>query len=173
MTIAQRLYPSGTGGILTLELAGSGRDAVNAFMRAAESIPFSPTLADARTTLSHPAMTSHSFMSSRACAEIGIRDELVRISVGLEPVEMLIQELTAALNSLTRNRTVNFVICRNFGCRFSRDLIPLSFAAIAVDRRSRLKNNRFGSVRSIKRLGRPGQIPIGSDFVQRSPDHLP
>jgi cystathionine beta-lyase/cystathionine gamma-synthase len=98
--IGQRLYPSGTGGILTLELAGSGRDAINAFMRAAESIPFSPTLADARTTLSHPAMTSHSFMSSRARAEIGIRDELVRISVGLEPMEMLIPELTTALNSL-------------------------------------------------------------------------
>lgn len=96
--IARRLYPSGTGGILTLELAGNGRDAVNAFMRSAESIPFSPTLADARTTLSHPATTSHSRMSSQARAAIGIRDEMVRISVGLEPVEMLIQELKAALD---------------------------------------------------------------------------
>ncbi|HQZ68484.1 MAG TPA: aminotransferase class I/II-fold pyridoxal phosphate-dependent enzyme [Planctomycetaceae bacterium] len=98
--IAQRLYPSGTGGILTLELAGNGRGVVNAFMRAASSIPFSPTLADARTTLSHPATTSHSFMSSQARAAIGIRDELVRISVGLEPVEMLIKELTMALDQV-------------------------------------------------------------------------
>ena len=99
--IAQRLYPSGTGGILTLELAGKGRDTVNAFMRAAESIPFSPTLADARTTLSHPATTSHSFMSAQARAAIGISDELVRISVGLEPAEMLIQELTTGLNQVS------------------------------------------------------------------------
>lgn len=98
--IAQRLYPSGTGGILTLELAGTGRDAVNTFMRAAESIPFSPTLADARSTLSHPATTSHSFMSSQARAAVGICDELVRISVGLEPAEMLIREITAALDQV-------------------------------------------------------------------------
>ena len=96
--IAQRLYPTGTGGILTLELAGAGRDAVNAFMRAASSIPFSPTLADARTTLSHPATTSHSFMSPQARAAIGISDELVRISVGLEPAEMLIHEIISSLD---------------------------------------------------------------------------
>jgi len=96
--IAQRLYPTGTGGILTLELSGTGRDTVNAFMRAASSIPFSPTLADARTTLSHPATTSHSFMSAQARAAIGIKDELVRISVGLEPVEMLISEIGSALD---------------------------------------------------------------------------
>jgi O-succinylhomoserine sulfhydrylase len=100
--IGERLYPSGTGGILTLELVGNGRDAVNAFMRAAKSIPFSPTLADARTTLSHPATTSHAFMSTQARVAIGIQDEMVRISVGLEPVEMLIQELMTALDHVAR-----------------------------------------------------------------------
>ena len=96
--IAQRLYPLGTGGILSLELAGSGVDVVNTFMRAATSIPFAPTLADARTTMSHPASTSHRFMSPSARAAIGIRDELVRISVGLESFEQLRAELSAALD---------------------------------------------------------------------------
>jgi len=98
--VARRLYPGGTGGILTIELAGTGFEIVNRFMHAASTIPFSPTLADARTTLSHPATTSHSFMSAAERKSIGIKDELVRLSIGLEPVEQLRQELTAALDQL-------------------------------------------------------------------------
>lgn len=98
---AQRLYAGGTGGILSIELAGIGFDIVNRFMHAASMIPFSPTLADARTTMSNPATTSHRFMSGKERQAIGIQDELVRISVGLEPVDQLRQELTAALDQLT------------------------------------------------------------------------
>ena len=93
----QRYYPHGTGGIVSFELKGGGRDAVTALMQAATDIPFSATLADARTTLSHPATTSHSFMSRNDRAELGITDELVRLSVGLEPPEMLQEELAKAL----------------------------------------------------------------------------
>jgi len=100
--IAQKMYPSGTGGIFSIELAGEGTDVVNTFMRAAASIPFAPTLADARTTLSHPASTSHRFMSSTARAAIGICDELVRISVGLESFEQLKTELSAALMAVAK-----------------------------------------------------------------------
>lgn len=100
--IAQKLYPSGTGGIFSIELAGEGTEVVNTFMRAAASIPFAPTLADARTTLSHPASTSHRFMSSTARAAIGICDELVRISVGLESFEQLQTELSAALIAVAK-----------------------------------------------------------------------
>lgn len=100
--IAQKLYPAGTGGIFSIELAGEGTDVVNTFMRAAASIPFAPTLADARTTLSHPASTSHRFMSPTARAAIGICDELVRISVGLESFEQLKTELSAALMAVVK-----------------------------------------------------------------------
>jgi len=98
--MAQRLYRDGTGGIFSIELAGRGFEIVNRFMRAAAMIPFSPTLADARTTLSHPASTSHRFMSAEQRQSMGIEDELVRISVGLEPVEQLRRELTNALDDL-------------------------------------------------------------------------
>ncbi len=100
--IAHKLYPSGTGGIFSIELAGEGTEVVNTFMRAAASIPFAPTLADARTTLSHPASTSHRFMSSTARAAIGICDELVRISVGLESIEQLHAELSMALMAVVK-----------------------------------------------------------------------
>lgn len=97
---ASRLYPNGTGGILALELAGNGFETVNRFMRAASGMPFSPTLADARTTISHPATTSHRFMSGEQRAELGICDELIRVSIGLEPLHQLTAEFSEALESI-------------------------------------------------------------------------
>lgn len=97
--LATELYPNGTGGIVSFAFRDGGKARVNAFMQAAESIPFSATLADARTTISHPATTSHGFMTKAERADIGITDELVRISVGLESIEQLKAELDAALNS--------------------------------------------------------------------------
>ncbi len=85
--LATELYPNGTGGIVSFAFREGGKARVNAFMQAAESIPFSATLADARTTISHPATTSHGFMTKADRADIGITDELVRISVGLESCE--------------------------------------------------------------------------------------
>ncbi|MFM7056469.1 MAG: trans-sulfuration enzyme family protein [Planctomycetota bacterium] len=98
-SLAQHLYPHGTGGIVSIELQGSGFAAVNSFMHRATGIPFSPTLADARTTISHPATTSHRFLSAAERAALGIADELIRISVGLEPFEMLREELNVALTT--------------------------------------------------------------------------
>ena len=101
--LASRLYPRGTGGIIAVELRTNGRDGlelVNRFMQAVPQLPFSPTLADARTTLSHPALTSHRFLTAEARSEAGISDSLLRISVGLEPLELLQQEFDCGLNSL-------------------------------------------------------------------------
>lgn len=96
--VARRLYPRGSGGIVTFELPAGGKAAVNEFMKAAPSIPFSPTLADSRSTISHPATTSHGYMTKSARQELGITDELIRLSVGLEPFELLQSELDTALN---------------------------------------------------------------------------
>lgn len=98
--VAQRLYPEGAGGIIAFTLPAGGKVAVNDFMVAASSIPFSPTLADSRTTTSHPATTSHGFMTKAARKELGIVDELIRLSVGLEPFEMLQAELDQALRAV-------------------------------------------------------------------------
>lgn len=99
-TLATQLYPQGTGGIIAFELRGGGQDAVSRFMRYAHTIPFSPTLADTRTTLSHPASTSHRYMTESQRAAAGITDELIRLSVGLEPFELLRDELDAALRAV-------------------------------------------------------------------------
>jgi len=95
--IAARLLKSGCGGMLAFELSG-GRPAVDAFFRRlAAIIPFSPTLADARTTLSYPAGTSHKFLPTEERAACGITEGLVRLSVGLEDPADLEHELATAL----------------------------------------------------------------------------
>lgn len=98
--IASRLYPNGSGGIISFELPEGGKESCNRLIKACPTIPFSPTLADSRTTFSHPASTSHAYMKRQARIAIGIQDELIRLSVGLEPFEVLRDELDAALNSI-------------------------------------------------------------------------
>ncbi len=98
--LAKRLYPNGTGGIVSFAFSDGGKERVTKFMQAAQAIPFSATLADARTTISHPATTSHGFMTKQERREIGITDELVRISVGLESIEQLQNELDSALSAV-------------------------------------------------------------------------
>lgn len=99
--LADKLLTRGAGGMLAFEIDG-GRDAVNRLFQAlAHTIPFSPTLADTRTTLSYPTGTSHKFMSAEERASCGIRDGLVRLSVGLEDADQLYGELAAALARLS------------------------------------------------------------------------
>lgn len=98
--LAKRFLPNGFGGMLAFELRG-GEPAVRIFFRTlAEIIPFSPTLADARTTLSYPTGTSHKFMTADERKACGINDGLVRLSVGLESPGDLERELADALAKL-------------------------------------------------------------------------
>jgi cystathionine beta-lyase/cystathionine gamma-synthase len=95
--VAARMLHGGFGGMLAFDLLG-GRPAVTRFFSAlAETIPFSPTLADARSTLSYPAGTSHKFMPAEEREAYGIGEGLVRLSVGLEPADELQRELADAL----------------------------------------------------------------------------
>ena len=93
---AQTLFAGRYGNMVTFEIDG-GRDEVNTFIEAAAGIPFAPTLGDIGSTLSHPASSSHRGLSVEGRAVIGIVEGMFRLSVGIEPVEMLIDELDAAL----------------------------------------------------------------------------
>jgi len=83
------------GNMLSFELTG-GRDAANAFTRAAPQIAFAPTLGDVGTTLSHPASSSHRAMSVADRAAQGISEGFFRVSVGIEDPTLLIEEMTKA-----------------------------------------------------------------------------
>lgn len=86
------------GAMVSFELDG-GRDVVNAFLRAAEHIPFAPTLGDVGCTLSHPASSSHRGMTPEARAKLGIEEGFIRMSVGVENLEMLVAEIGDAVEA--------------------------------------------------------------------------
>lgn len=91
--LARRLLPAGAGHMLAFELDG-GRDAVNRWMRACPGIPFAPSLGHTATTCSHPATTSHRYDSSTEKQRQGITDGLVRLSVGCESLERLLDKFS-------------------------------------------------------------------------------
>ncbi|QIE57186.1 aminotransferase class I/II-fold pyridoxal phosphate-dependent enzyme [Pikeienuella piscinae] len=84
------------GNMVSFTLDG-GREVVNRFLRAAEHIPFAPTLGDVGTTLSHPASSSHRALAAERRAAIGIEEGFIRVSVGIEDPDQLIGEIEAAV----------------------------------------------------------------------------
>ncbi len=94
--LARRVLDGGFGHMLCFELQG-GRDAVNRFMRRATGIPFSPSLGNTTTTCSHPGTTSHRYVSPAEKRRQGISDGLIRLSVGVEELRHIQEELARGL----------------------------------------------------------------------------
>lgn len=87
---------SGYGGVLSFELAG-GRKAAWKLIDSTQLISITANLGDTRSTITHPASTTHGRITAQARAEAGITEGLVRISVGLEDVADLIADLAPGL----------------------------------------------------------------------------
>jgi cystathionine gamma-synthase len=98
--VARRLFGEQFGNMVTFELAG-GRETVNRFMQALQSIPFAPTLGDVSTMISHPAVTSHRGLTAAARDALGIREGTIRVSVGVEAFPLLEDEFRAALSEVS------------------------------------------------------------------------
>ncbi|MDF3032066.1 MAG: O-succinylhomoserine sulfhydrylase [Moraxellaceae bacterium] len=73
------------GGVLAFELKG-GRDEAWRFIDATQMLSITANLGDAKTTITHPASTTHGRLSPEAKAAAGITEGLVRIAVGLEDI---------------------------------------------------------------------------------------
>ncbi len=94
--LAGRILTGGYGHMLCFELAG-GREAVNRFVRRAPGIPLSPSLGHTFTTVSHPASTSHRYVSPAEKRRQGISDGLIRVSVGVEDFQQIREEMARGL----------------------------------------------------------------------------
>ena len=77
---------SGYGGVLSFEL-DAGQSAAWRFINATQLMSLTANLGDAKTTLVHPATTTHGRLSAAQRAEAGIADGLIRIAVGLEHID--------------------------------------------------------------------------------------
>ncbi|WP_435136882.1 trans-sulfuration enzyme family protein [Formosa sp. A9] len=85
------------GNIIAFEVKG-GVEAGREFLNRIQTLSLSANLGDSRTIVTHPASTTHSKLSTEDRMETGITDGLVRISIGLEHPDDIINDLNQALN---------------------------------------------------------------------------
>lgn len=85
------------GGIITLSLKG-GIQRAQRFIDSLQMVSITPNLGDSRSIVTHPASTTHSKLTVDERQLVGILDGLVRLSVGLEHVDDIIQDVERALD---------------------------------------------------------------------------
>ena len=95
--LAKRLLPRGAGSVFTFDLRGS-REQGRAFIEALQIFSHLANVGDCRSLVIHPASTTHFRMDDAALAEAGIRPGSIRLSIGLEDADDLIDDLKRALN---------------------------------------------------------------------------
>jgi len=87
---------TGFGGIVSFELKG-GKEAAWRLVDSTRLISITANLGDTKSTITHPATTTHGRLTPEQRADAGISDGLIRISVGLEDVEDLKRDLERGL----------------------------------------------------------------------------
>ena len=96
--LAQSLLPDGRGAMLSIEIHG-GAPAVSHLIRSLRNIRLVPSLGDVCTTVTPPALSSHSGMTSDERQSQGICDNLLRISAGIEKIDVLIDDFSQAFEA--------------------------------------------------------------------------
>ena len=98
--LAKKLFKNSNmcGAMLSFEMP-SDREKINEFMKRLNICHYAPTLGGVRTTMSHPATSSHRDLPEEMKKALGITEGLMRISVGIEEPEDLIADFTQALKA--------------------------------------------------------------------------
>ncbi|WP_297894854.1 O-acetylhomoserine aminocarboxypropyltransferase/cysteine synthase family protein [uncultured Desulfovibrio sp.] len=92
----QRYFPKGGGSIFTFEVKGGAAEA-RAFIDRLQVFSLLANVADAKSLVIHPASTTHSQLTAAELAETGIRPNTVRLSIGIEHVDDIIEDIAQAL----------------------------------------------------------------------------
>lgn len=95
--LGQRLMPDGCGAVFSFDIKG-GREAGRRFIDALELFSHLANVGDAKSLVIHPATTTHHRMDAAALRDAGISEGLVRLSIGLEDPQDLIDDLGRALH---------------------------------------------------------------------------
>lgn len=97
--LANKYMPAGQGGMMSFGVRG-GSEKASQFMEALKMIAIVTHVADCRSCVLHPASTTHRQLSSEALESIGIKDNLIRLSVGIENADDIIEDIKQALDSI-------------------------------------------------------------------------
>ena len=96
--LARQLLPHGAGSIVSFGIKG-GRAAGRKFIESLRLISHLANVGDAKTLVIHPASTTHQQMDAQQLAAAGIGEELVRLSIGIEGVQDIVDDLSQALRA--------------------------------------------------------------------------
>jgi len=103
---AARMMPKGCGAVFSFGIEG-GREAGRAFIESLSLFSHLANVGDAKSLVIHPASTTHAQMDAAALAAAGIGEDLIRLSVGLEDADDLIEALGRALHASQRRATAS------------------------------------------------------------------
>lgn len=95
--LAQKYMPNGTCGVICFGIKG-GREAATKFMDSLNLAAVVTHVADTRTCVLHPASTTHRQLTDEQLVECGVSPDLIRLSVGIEDAEDIIEDIKQALN---------------------------------------------------------------------------
>ena len=96
--LAKKYMPGGTCGVISFGVKG-GRDAATKFMDSLKLAAIVTHVADLRTSVLHPASTTHRQLSEEQLKEAGVTSDLIRFSVGLENIDDIIEDIKQALDA--------------------------------------------------------------------------
>ena len=97
-TLASKLLPKGAGAVFSFGVKG-GRKAGQNFIENLELVSHLANIGDAKSLVIHPASTTHHRMDAKALEAAGISEGLVRISVGIENIDDLIEDIAIGLRA--------------------------------------------------------------------------
>ena len=97
--LAQKYLPKGVCGVVSFGVKG-GREAAMKFMDSLRLAQIVVHVADARTSVLHPASTTHRQLTDEQLVDAGISADLVRLSVGIENIEDILEDLEQAFKKI-------------------------------------------------------------------------
>lgn len=97
--LADKYLPRGTSGVISFGIKG-GKPAAVKFMDSLKMAAIVVHVADARTSVLHPASTTHRQMNDEQLVEAGITPDLIRMSVGIEHIDDILGDIKQALEKL-------------------------------------------------------------------------
>ncbi len=98
---AQKYLPNGSCGVMAFGLKGDRETAIQ-FMDSLEMISIVTHVADAKTCVLHPASHTHRQLSDEQLREAGVAPDLIRLSVGIEDVDDILDDIRQALDKITK-----------------------------------------------------------------------
>lgn len=97
--LAKKYMPNGTCGVVSIRIKGD-RDAAVRFMDSLKLAAIVTHVADCRTCCLHPASTTHRQLTAKELEDCGVYENLVRLSIGIENADDIIEDLAQALENV-------------------------------------------------------------------------